>query len=120
MSGHILLGRAGEKAVREYLEKAGYCILETNYRNRYGEIDIIAENEDILVFVEVKTRSAKNCGIPEEAVDFRKQERIRKLALDYLCGKRSKFYGEIRFDVAAVSAGKDGLIRDIRVYEGAF
>ena len=54
MSGHILLGRAGEKAVREYLEKAGYCILETNYRKRYGEIDIIAENEDILVFIELR------------------------------------------------------------------
>jgi putative endonuclease len=114
------LGREGEKAVRALLEERGYRILETNFRTRYGEIDIIAAVERTLVFVEVKTRTSTNCGIAEEAVNFRKQQRIRKLAVQYLTKPGHERYQDLRFDVAAVSAGTDGEIEEIKIYEGAF
>lgn len=115
------LGREGELAVKALLEQKGYCILETNFRTRTGEIDIIAAQGSTLVFLEVKTRSSMNCGIPEEAITFRKQQRIRRLALEYMStmgpGQR---YQDIRFDVAAVAVVYGEEIAEIRLYEGAF
>ena len=116
----IKLGREGEKSVKLLLESKGYRILETNFRTRYGEIDIITAKEDVLVFVEVKTRTGSSCGIPEEAVDLRKQEKIRKVALEYLSRSKGRHYRDLRFDVAAISAGKDGTVKEIKIYENAF
>lgn len=115
------LGREGELAVKALLEQKGYGILETNFRTRTGEIDIIALEGDILVFLEVKTRASTSCGFPEEAVTFRKQQRIRRLALEYLSLGESRLrYRDVRFDVAAVSVGSCGEIATIRIIEGAF
>lgn len=114
------LGREGEKAAAELLEAKGYRILEQNYRTRYGEIDIIAAKGTTLVFVEVKTRASTRCGIPEEAVDFRKQQKIRKLAVEYLSRTCGQYYSDLRFDVVAISVGAGGKIEKVNLYEGAF
>ena len=114
------LGREGERAVKELLVNEGYRILETNYRTRHGEIDIIAAKDSTLVFIEVKTRASTNCGIPEEAVNYRKQQRIRKLALEYLTTPGHERFLDLRFDVASVSAGTGGKIEGIKLIEGAF
>ena len=76
-----------ENLVAEYLKTQGYEILEKNYRCRIGEIDLIAEKDGYLVFVEVKYRRTGQKGDPAEAVDYRKQKKISKVAEDY-CWKK--------------------------------
>lgn len=115
-----ILAKDGEKAVKTLLEEKGYRILETNYRTRHGEIDIIASMERTLVFVEVKTRSSISCGIPEEAVDYRKQRRIRKVAVEYLSKPGNERFLDLRFDVAAVTADPAGRVTGITILEGVF
>ncbi len=69
------MGRAGEKRAVVFLKKKGFKILKTNYKTVFGEIDIIAQDKDTIVFIEVKTRTSDNYGVPSEAVDKRKQEK---------------------------------------------
>ena len=76
-------GILGEKLAKDYLKKRGYRIRETNYRCPEGEADIIAEHEDCLVFVEVKTRRSLEFGIPEESITAEKRERLRAVAARY-------------------------------------
>lgn len=98
-------GNLYEKKAGAYLQKKGYQILEYNFRSRYGEIDIIAKQEDTLVFCEVKYRSEAEQRIPFEAVDQRKQRRISQTALYYL-GKYADLETLCRFDVIGI-AGED-------------
>ncbi len=97
-------GRAGEDAAAFYLEQQGWIILERNYRLSGGEIDIIAQDGDYLVFVEVKTRRGSTFGSPFEAVDIRKQQRLTKAALTYMSERCLDMAA--RFDVAAVFSEK--------------
>ena len=110
-----LIGAEGETAAVRYLEEHGYQIIKRNYRNRYGEIDIIAELGNVLVFVEVKYRRAGDYGDPLEAVDIRKQRRISKAALYYYSGYGHGWNRPCRFDVVAIYG--DGTIRHV---ENAF
>ncbi len=101
------LGAEGERRVAEYLRGLGYIIVKRNYRDRFGEIDIIAESETEIVFVEVKTRryGAWFSGI--EAVDAAKQDRIYKTGMIFL--NRLHIDLEPRFDIAEVNvSGKEG------------
>ena len=111
------IGADKEAFVCEWLERHGYRILERNFRCRNGEIDIVAREGGYLVFIEVKYRSHGTNGLPEEAVDVRKQRVISRVALYYLCRHG---YGEstpVRFDVAAVS----GVTNDsVTLYQNAF
>jgi putative endonuclease len=113
------LGRTGERLAAEKLEHCGYHILERNFRCPYGEIDLIAELLQELVFVEVKTRRGDTYGRPEEAVTMRKQRKIVQVALYYLdihtCSERSW-----RVDVVAVQMSVRGKLEEIRIYEHAF
>ena len=77
------LGSQKEALAAGYLEAQGCRILEKNYRNRRGEIDLILEDGGFLVFAEVKYRSTERNGLPEEAVDIRKQQKIRQLQVCY-------------------------------------
>lgn len=95
-------GKKGEKKAVLFLKKHGYKILETNFKNKIGEIDIIAEKDGVIVFIEVKNRSTYRFGRPIEAVDFRKQNKIKKVAEIYLMIK-NKYYNDVRFDVVEVS-----------------
>ncbi|CFY08331.1 Uncharacterised protein family UPF0102 [Syntrophomonas zehnderi OL-4] len=95
------LGRLGEEIAVRYLEKEGYKILARNYRNRYGELDVICIKKEVLVFVEVKTRRSNRYGSAEEAVTPKKIEHIKKVSLHYLADCHFK-YKEIRFDVVSI------------------
>lgn len=100
------LGKWGEKKAVNYLGKKQYKIKEINYRSPLGEIDIIAKDSQYLVFIEVKTRRSNNFGPPEAAVDFSKQQRIRKIALLYL--KKNNFSEKkVRFDVISIIIDKN-------------
>lgn len=95
-------GTKYEMLAAEYLRDRGYGILEQNFRCRYGEIDIIAERNGVLVFLEVKYRGSACCGTPLEAVDARKQRRISRAAMYYYAGHG---YGEerpCRFDAIGI------------------
>lgn len=83
----IKLGKIGEKLASNYLEKNNYKIIEKNHRSRFGEIDIIAKVDDIFVFVEVKTKSTRAYGEPEEMVNFKKKQKLIRLAKSYMQDK---------------------------------
>ncbi len=94
-----ITGLKGEVEAKEYLVSIGYKILETNYRNKVGEIDIICKDNDVLVFVEVKRRESLKFGHPREAVNYYKQQKIRNVATVYLKYKGLYERCAIRFDV---------------------
>lgn len=94
-------GNIGEFNACEYLKKKKYRIIEQNYRNRLGEIDIIAQEKDMIVFVEVKSRSTLQFGRPSEAVDVRKQQKLRKVASLYLL-QHNIMDSACRFDIIEV------------------
>lgn len=93
-------GSKGEDTAVNYLKKKGYKILYRNYITPLGEADIIAKDKDTIVFVEVKTRSSDAFGQPFEAVNHRKQEKLKKIALYYL--KHNKIELPVRFDIVSV------------------
>lgn len=96
------VGRHGEDIAAAWLNEHGYVIVERNYRRRFGEVDIIAEQGEYLVFIEVKTRSSSRFGAPFEAVTMRKQQQLSRIADDYLLhhGQADKL---CRFDCVAVT-----------------
>lgn len=96
-----VIGTKGEDMVARFLQNNGYVIAKRNYQCRFGEIDIVAENGDYIIFVEVKTRKKDSLVPLEFAVDIKKQQRIHLTAEDYL----SKYECDLqpRFDVALVS-----------------
>lgn len=101
------LGARGEALAALHLVEAGMEILDRNWRCRYGELDIVARDGDITVFVEVKTRSGTAFGTPAEAVTYAKQQRIRKLAMAWLSDRESPWV-RIRFDVVGIVLSRDG------------
>ncbi len=105
-----LFGKQGENIAIRFLKKSGYKILVTNYRNRLGEIDIIAREKNVIVFVEVKTRHTNQFGSPKEAVTPNKQKHLSKAALTYL-KETNQMQAQARFDVVAiqVSASKPSI-----------
>ena len=102
------VGAIGEEIAEEYLKKNNYEILEKNFRyRRLGEIDIISRENNVICFVEVKSRSSIEYGYPREAVNRKKQDNIRKLAQIYLA-QRNIYNADIRFDVVEVYIEKEG------------
>ena len=107
------IGAGGEEAAREFLVGKGYRWLESNFRTRGGEIDLVMEDRNVLVFVEVKKRRSNEFGLPEEAITRAKIRHMVRTALLYIKLKnwRDKM---VRFDVITIDA--DGL----RHYPDAF
>ncbi|KKQ52671.1 hypothetical protein A2865_00260 [Candidatus Woesebacteria bacterium RIFCSPHIGHO2_01_FULL_39_17] len=101
MKGKRLSGDIGEEYAVGLLKEHNYKILERNFRTKVGEIDIIAEDRDTLVFVEVKTRWSKKYGKPEEAVNKRKLYRIKR-AGDYYLLTHKNVFNKQRIDVVAI------------------
>ena len=101
------LGRYGEQVAARYLSDLGYRILATNWRCPTGELDIVAIDGDVLVFVEVKTRSSTRFGVPAEAVTRVKASRLRTLAGAWLAEHRPRHNG-LRFDVISVLSSRAG------------
>jgi putative endonuclease len=112
------LGRTGERLAAEALMSEGYRILERNFRCRQGEIDLVAEDEHDLIFVEVKARRGVSFGLPEDALTMRKRRKLMEVASYYLdlhaCSDRSW-----RIDVVAVQFSSGGKLEEIRIYKHA-
>ncbi|MHB8079430.1 MAG: YraN family protein [Candidatus Krumholzibacteriia bacterium] len=102
------LGRLGEEWARLHLEACGFRPVACRHRTRYGEIDLVARRDDLLVFVEVKTRRGDACGRPEEAVTRAKLARLRRLAAAFLAEVGGGGCCRFRFDVVAVTFGGEG------------
>jgi putative endonuclease len=94
------VGLEGEAVARRFLEGLGFRIVEENFNCPLGEIDLIAEDGEVLVFVEVKTRRSTRFGTPAEAVHTRKQQQILRVAQAYM--RERRFRGPCRVDVVAV------------------
>jgi putative endonuclease len=112
------IGRRGERMAAEHLRKLGYKIRETNFRRPEGEIDIVAQDKDCLVFVEVRTRTSAAFGTPEESVTAAKKEKLVSLALAYL-QTHSKLPSLWRIDVVAIELDSEGSVSRIEVIQNA-
>ena len=111
------LGRRGERAAEKYLRRNGYRIVARNFRAAGAEIDLVAMDGETLVFVEVKTRRSREAGAPEEAVDERKQRRMRRAAELFATRYRADEV-TMRFDIIAVDASGKRL--EIELLRNAF
>lgn len=106
-----VVGSSAEVKAKEYLVSQGYRVVRTNYKNKIGEIDIIAYEGDILCFVEVKFRKDDTFGLPREAVNYQKQLKIRKVATVFI--NQYKLFDKVpRFDVVEILGDKITLIKN--------
>ena len=110
-------GAEGEDRARACLERAGYRILSRNYRCRYGEVDLVAEEGRVLAFVEVKARRGDRYGIPALAVTGAKRRRILRAALHWLVSNGMPDR-PVRFDVVSLREGPAGW--EVEILRGAF
>ncbi|MGV7222536.1 MAG: YraN family protein [Nitrospinales bacterium] len=97
------LGRVGEDEAIKFVKKQGYRILQTNFKTKSGEIDIIAEDKKVVAFIEVKTRTTGEYGSPLEAVNHHKQNKIVQVANQFLVQYKVE-NRECRFDIVAINA----------------
>lgn len=111
---NLLSGRYGEDLAIRYLRSRGYKILTTNFRSKFGEIDIIAIDHETLVFIEVKTRWSKKFGLPEEAVTPWKLKSIIKTG-EYFKMLHPELPESLRIDVVAISLSPGGEVEEIKL-----
>jgi len=116
MAEHNDLGKLGEELAVEFLEKAGYAILETNWVFQKAEIDIIAQKGDVLAIVEVKTRSSVDFGLPQDFVKPKKVQLLVKAVNEYII--TNDLDTNARFDIIAIF--KNGKEYEIEHLEDAF
>lgn len=120
------VGAAGERIAERHLARAGYRILERNYRTRFGELDLVAAGGGCLVFCEVKTRvagSRAGPGGPLDAIGHDKRRRLRLMARQWLwerAGERRRETRELRFDAIGVTLGAGGELAALEHVEDAF
>jgi len=121
------LGALGERLAAEHLRRAGYRIVERNFRTRYGELDIVAAGERCLVFCEVKTRVRGTTGGgpgPFDSIGHRKRGRVRAMAAQWLVERRAQVgepaQPELRFDAIGVSISPSGRLLALDHLEDAF
>ena len=97
-----IFGKQGEDLAEKYLKKKGYTIVERNYRCAGGEVDLIAIDRRVIVFVEVKTRAGDGFGSPVEAVEFYKKRKMIQAA-QYFLHQKKLHQRDARFDVVGIS-----------------
>ena len=112
------VGKLGEKLARKFLKKRGYHIRETNFRCHGGEIDIIAQQKDHLVFIVVRTKSNLDFGTPEESITQAKKEKLVALALTYI-NSHQNMPLLWRIDVVAIEVDDKGKTKRIALIENA-
>jgi putative endonuclease len=112
MADHNELGKLGEELAVEFLQKDGYTILETNWTFQKAEIDVIAQKENILAIVEVKTRSSLDFGLPQDFVKPKKIQLLVKAVNEYVISKDMDI--DVRFDIIAIhKEGKSFVIEHL-------
>jgi len=109
-------GKIAEDYTFNYLTEKGYTIVERNYGNKFGEIDIIAKDKDVLVFVEVKAKIGMDFGMPEEMVGRGKINKVRSMATLYMKGELTK----CRLDVVAIVLKEDNTVERLSHYENVY
>jgi Predicted endonuclease distantly related to archaeal Holliday junction resolvase len=116
--GNKILGRKGEDAAANHLTGKGYKILERNVRTPVGELDLVAQAGEFLIFVEVKARRGRSHGLPEEAITPRKKKHLLESAQHYLqaTGRTDQPW---RIDVLAIEYSRAGALERIEVFENA-
>lgn len=110
------LGIMGETMASEFLQKKGYQILQRNFRSKFGEIDLICLDQEVLVFVEVKTRWSDQFGLPEEAITPWQIRRIIKTG-QYYKMLHPKLPESLRIDAVAIDLYSSGEVKDIKLYQ---
>lgn len=118
MTQNLSLGHSGERIAEDFLRKKGYKVLLKNYRSPLGEIDLICLDHLTYVFIEVKTSSSLDFGIPALRVNAKKQRQVVQAALSFL-KQRGKFHCDCRFDVVSILITK-GQVPEIEHIENAF
>lgn len=113
----IELGKSGEDLAVSYLKKKGYLILQRNFKNSLGEIDIIAKDKNTLCFIEVKTRTNLDKGLPQEAITRTKQHKLTKVAISFL-KSRKLLDASARFDIVSVLKTPEG--DEVELIQDAF
>lgn len=109
---HLITGLWGEHEAEEFLRRKGYSILSRRFRlSSRDELDLVARDGDVLVFVEVKTRKTESYGRPLSSVDSRKRHRLSRAAVRYL--QRLKKPVNFRFDVVEVVGAKQGGLQPV-------
>jgi len=112
------VAKLGEELARRLLKKRGYRICETNFRCRVGEIDIVAQQKDYVVFIEVRTKSSSEFGTPEESITQRKKEKLVALALAYI-NAHQNLPPHWRIDVVAIELDQKGKAERIELIQNA-
>lgn len=112
------VGKNKEALASSYLKKNGCVILESNYRSKFGEIDLIVKEQNTISFVEVKYRSTKEAGFAQEAVTYSKMRKICKTADCYIMKKALRENQYFRFDVVAINGEKIEWIKNAFEYIG--
>jgi putative endonuclease len=107
MKAKDAVGQYGERVAARRLEEAGLRVVDRNWRCAEGELDLVAADGEVLAFIEVKTRSSEDFGVPAEAVTTAKANRIRGLAQRWLA-EHEHPYSELRFDICSVLAQRSG------------
>ena len=112
---NLQTGSLGENIAKEYLEDKGYKIIKRNYKTKYAEIDIIAKNKDILVFVEVRTKKGEQFGTPEDTLNKIKLVKVKRNAIAYSAAKR--WQGLCRIDAICIVLNQDNVVKRMKHYE---
>mmetsp|Transcript_5062 Transcript_5062/g.2837 ORF Transcript_5062/g.2837 Transcript_5062/m.2837 type:complete len:126 (+) Transcript_5062:4834-5211(+) len=112
-------GQESEVLAVTYLKKNDYKILKQNFRTKFGEIDIIAKDKNVLVFVEVKARKSLDYGKPKHSVTFNKQKKISKVALFYLKDTK-QMNVKARFDIVSIISTSNYKKPELKIIKNAF
>ncbi|MEH6304052.1 YraN family protein [Olivibacter sp. CPCC 100613] len=105
MATHQIIGSDGEQAALQYLLQQHHYLVKQNWRYKHLEVDLIMKDGSELVFVEVKTRSGGDFGLPYEAVNWQKQRKLSQAATIYI--RQHRYEGEIRFDIVSIFVNKE-------------
>jgi putative endonuclease len=115
MGQHNEVGKIGENLAKEFLERQGYKIIDQNYKTKYAEIDLVAQNKKCLVFVEVRTKVGENFGSPEDTINQKKLRKIQWNASSYAVFK--KWDGPCRVDAICIVLKADYAVARLNHYE---
>ncbi|MBP6867134.1 YraN family protein [Candidatus Shapirobacteria bacterium] len=115
-------GKEGEEIAKKFLEQKGFRLIESNYNNKLGEIDLIMSNKEVLVFVEVKLKVGDKFGSPEEMISKYKLNRIRRIAESFLMlnPEIKRNFLKYRLDAVCIVLNEDKTVTRINHYENLY
>jgi len=112
------VGKLGENIAREYLKNKGYNIIEQNYRTKYAEIDLVAKKDNILAFIEVRTKTGEQFGTPEETINMDKKRRLKMNSMAYVA--RKKWKGLYQIDAICIVLNPNQELERLNHYKNIY